>query len=74
MKSKSENLAQILGGQIWAVTILPHLQESRPEIPSVEREGERARNMTTLVFNDLLEATFIFLVEEHQLTSRNMSL
>ena len=31
-KPESENLAHILGYQIWAVTILPPLQESRPEI------------------------------------------
>ena len=31
-KTKSENLAHILGYQIGAVTILPPLQESRPEI------------------------------------------
>ena len=37
IKCKSENLAQILGGQNWAVTNLPHLQESRPEIPRVEK-------------------------------------
>ena len=41
IKGKNENLAQILGGQNWAVTILPHLQESRPEIPRVEKERER---------------------------------
>ena len=35
-KSKSENLAHILGCQTGAVTILPPLQESRPEIPRVE--------------------------------------
>ena len=31
-KAKSENLAHILGRQTGAVTILPPLQESRPEI------------------------------------------
>ena len=36
-KAKSENLAHILGYQIWAVTNLPPLQESRPEIPRVGR-------------------------------------
>ena len=36
-KSKSENLAHILGYQIWAVTNLPPLQKSRPEIPRVGR-------------------------------------
>ena len=36
-KAKTENLAQILGYQIWAVIILPPLQESRPEIPRVGR-------------------------------------
>ena len=36
-KAKSENLAHILGHQIWAVTNLPPLQESRPEIPRVGR-------------------------------------
>ena len=30
--TKSENLAHILGYQTGAVTILPPLQESRPEI------------------------------------------
>ena len=74
IKCKNENLAQILGGQNWAVTNLPHLQESRPEIPRVERERERGRNMTTLVFNYLLGATLIFLFEEHRLTSMNMSM
>ena len=34
---KSENLAQILGYQTGAVTNLPPLQESRPEIPRVGR-------------------------------------
>ena len=37
MKIKSENLAHSLGYQIWAVTILSPLQESRPEIPRVGR-------------------------------------
>ena len=36
-KAESENLAHILGYQIWAVTNLPPLQESRPEIPRVGR-------------------------------------
>ena len=36
-KTKSENLAHILGYQFWAVTNLPPLQESRPEIPRVGR-------------------------------------
>ena len=35
---KSENLAHILGHETGAVTNLPLLQESRPEIPRVERE------------------------------------
>ena len=39
-KEKSENLAHILGYPIWAVTNLPPLQESRPEIPRVGR-GKR---------------------------------
>ena len=39
-KTKSENLAHILGYQIRAVTNLPPLQESRPEIPRVGR-GKR---------------------------------
>ena len=36
-KAKSENLAHILRYQFWAVTNLPPLQESRPEIPRVGR-------------------------------------
>ena len=48
IKCKSENLAQILGGQNWAVTNLPHLQESRPEIPRVEKERERGQESTPL--------------------------
>ena len=63
MKSKSENLAQILGGQNWAVTNLPHLQESCPEIPRVEKERDRGRNTTTLVFNDILDT--MLLVHKH---------
>ena len=51
IKCKSENLALILGGQNWAVTNLPHLQESRPEIPRVERER---REHETPVFDKLL--------------------
>ena len=43
-QAKSENLAQILGYQIWAVTILPPLQESRPEIPRVGRERREHDN------------------------------
>ena len=39
-KAKSENSTHILGFQIWAVTNLPLLQESRPEIPRVGR-GKR---------------------------------
>ena len=35
-------------GQNWAVTNLPHLQESCPEIPRVEKEQERGRNMRHL--------------------------
>ena len=34
-KAKSEKFTHILGYQIWAVTNLPPLQESRPEIPRV---------------------------------------
>ena len=44
-KSKSENLAHILGYQSGVVTILPPLQESRPEIPRVE-EGEGKHDNT----------------------------
>ena len=54
IKCKSENLAQILGGQNWAVTNLPHLQESRPEIPRVEKERERGRKSTPLTGSFLL--------------------
>ena len=40
-KTKSENFTHILGYQIWAVTNLTPLQESRPEIPRVGRgKGE----------------------------------
>ena len=46
---KSENLVQILQYQKWAVTILPPLQESRPEILRVGK-----REKVTTVFNDLL--------------------
>ena len=38
-KAKSENLALILGYQFWAVTTLPPLQESRPEILGLSEEG-----------------------------------
>ena len=61
-KTKSENLAHIFGYQIWAVTNLPPLQESRPEIPRVGR-GKR-ENITTLNFHDLLYPTGIFLVAD----------
>ena len=54
MKRKNENLAQILGVKTGAVTILPHLQESRPEIPRIERERESGRNMMTPVSDKLL--------------------
>ena len=51
-KAKSENLAHILGYQIWADTILPPLQESRPEIP---REGRGMRDtrppLTSAIFS-----------------------
>ena len=63
-KAKSENLAHILGYQIWAVTNLPPLQESRPEIPRVGRG--RRENMTPLNFNDLLDPKMIFLVAERR--------
>ena len=66
-KAKRENLAHILGFQIWAVTNLPPLQESRPEIPRVGR-GKR-ENKTTLNFDDLLDPTMIFLVAESKVTS-----
>ena len=46
-KTKSEKLAHILGYQFWAVTNLPPLQESRPEIPRVGR-GKR-ENMEHLL-------------------------
>ena len=59
-KGKSENLAQILGYQTGAVTILPPLQESRPEILELEEGWGKA--MATLNFNDLLDPTMIFLV------------
>ena len=39
MTMQSENLVQILQYQTGAITNLPPLQESRPEIPRVE--GER---------------------------------
>ena len=39
MERKSENLAHILGCQTGAVTILPPLQESRPEILGLCEEG-----------------------------------
>ena len=46
-KAKSENLAHILGYQIWAVTNLPPLQESRPEIPRVGRGKRETRQPLT---------------------------
>ena len=50
-KAKSENLAQILGYQIWTVTILPPLQESRPEIPRVGRGMRETRPpLTSMIF------------------------
>ena len=61
-KAKSESLAHILGYQIWVVTNLPPLQESRPEIPRVGRG--RGETWSTLNFNDLLDPTTIFLVAE----------
>ena len=68
-KAKSENLAHILGYQIWAVTHLPPLQESRPEIPRVGRGKKEKGNTTTLNFNDRLDPTMIFLVAESKVTS-----
>ena len=59
-KTKSQNLAHILGYQIWAVTNLPPLQESRPEIPRVGRGKREEGNMATLNFNDHLDPTMIF--------------
>ena len=35
-------------GQSWAVTILPHLQESRPEIPRVEKSEREDENLPHL--------------------------
>ena len=50
-QSKSENLAQILGYQIWVVTNLPPLQESHPEIPRVGRERrEPCQPLTSTIF------------------------
>ena len=51
-KAKSENLAHILGYQFWAVTNLPPLQESRPEIPRVGREMKETRQpLTSTIFS-----------------------
>ena len=51
-KTKSENLAHILGYQIWAVTNLPPLQESRPEIPRVGRGMKETRQpLTSTIFS-----------------------
>ena len=68
-KTKSENLAHILGHQIWAVTNLPPFQESRPEIPRVGRGKREKGNTTTLNFNDRLDPTMIFLVTESKVPS-----
>ena len=46
-KTKSENFTHILGYQIWAVTNLPPLQESRPEIPRVGRGKRETRQPLT---------------------------
>ena len=43
-QTKSENLAHILGYQSGAVTNLPPLQESRPEIPRVGKERRKHGN------------------------------
>ena len=67
--AKGENLAHILRYQIWAVTNLPPLQESRPEIPRVGRGKREEGNTTTLNFNDRLDPTTIFLVAEGKTTS-----
>ena len=34
----------------WAVTILPHLQESRPEIPRVEKREGNMRHLSPTSF------------------------
>ena len=67
MKRKSENLAHILGYQTGAVTNLPPLQESRPEIPRVGRGMRETRPpLTSTIFSI---PTMIFLNAELQLTS-----
>ena len=51
-KAKSEKLAHILGYQFWAVTNLPPLQESRPEIPGVGRgKRETWQPLTSTIFS-----------------------
>ena len=51
-KAKSENFTHILGYQIWAVTNLPPLQESRPEIPRVGRgKRETYQPLTSTIFS-----------------------
>ena len=51
-KAKSENLAHILGYQIWAVTNLPPLQESRHEIPRVGRGmRQTCQPLTSTIFS-----------------------
>ena len=50
-KAKSKNLAQILGYQTGAVTNLPPLQESRPDIPRVGRGmRETQAPLTSTIF------------------------
>ena len=46
--TKVEILFGFLGSELWAVTTLPSLQESRPEILRVGK-----REKVTTVFNDL---------------------
>ena len=47
---KSENLVHILQYQKWAVTILPPLQESRPEILRLRKEVGILLTKTRLSF------------------------
>ena len=59
METKSGKILRIFRYQVRAVTILPPLQESRPEILGLSEEG--GRNTATLNFNNLPDPTMIFL-------------
>ena len=62
IKCKSENLAQILGGQNWAVTNLPHLQEFRP----VHVLWGFSLNTLSLVYNSAEQENIVLCIFKFQ--------